>query len=199
MKNEEFLKYLKENIKNIYSNFEMVFKVNYEEFLFIINVIIKDLTYDKFYQNLISENLVQSFDLLALNNLFKMFKDLDLSDEEIKKIILVIPEVILFSQQLNDIHLIYKNNFIKGIAFINQNNYRSYSIPNYAFDEKTLNNILEFRTINSYDYLIKNLLLNLNRNDLKNSYDLADNANLNDKFAALTKAYSKKNYYFKKK
>ena len=199
MKNKEFLEYLKDNIKIIYFNFEKVFGVNYEEFFFIIKIIIKDLTYDNFYQNLISEDLIKNFDLVSLTNLLKMFKDLNLDLEEIKKIILVIPEVFLFSQNLNDIHLIYKNDTIKGIAFINQEDYRSYSIPNNALDETTLNNILEFRTINSYDYLIKNLLLNLNRKDIKRSFDLTDNSNLTDKFAALTKIYSKKNYYFKKK
>ena len=92
---------------------------------------------------------------------------------------------------------IYKNNNFKGVAFVYNDSYRSYSYSISSYKLNNLNNIVD-NNVNYYNYVIDSLLRSLEREDIKSKLSIDENAPLNEKFRSLSKDYSKKNYYFKK-
>ncbi len=201
MENKQFLSYLKNNMVKISLNFENVFSINFEEFSSLINTIIKDVTFDEFYNKLLKKKTqFNSFEESSLLEIKKVFINLGLGELEIKKIILTIPDVILFSDKIEDIYPIYKSNEFKGIAFVNDNEYRAYSYSESSYRLRYLNQILDSKT-NNYDYIIESLLNSLKRKDVREELNIkSDNElDLKDKFTVLTRIYSKKNYYLKQK
>lgn len=201
MENKYFLNYLKDNLSRISSSLEKIFSINFDEFSLLIKTIIQDINVDDFYsKTLIYEGKISNFDEPQLLEIKKLFIHLGLSDLEIKKIIVTIPEILLFSNRIEDIYPIYKNNTFKGIVLINENDYRAYSYSESSYKLASLNNLANNK-INDYRYLVENLLNSLKREDIKQQlgFEITEDTKLNDIFLALTKDYSRKNYYFKKK
>ena len=196
MENKEFLSYLQNNIKDIYNNFEEILNFNYEEYSNLIKRIIKDITKDSFYENILKNNIID-FSKETLLNTKNIIIKFNVKEEQIKEIIITIPEIILFNKIPNTIFPIYKNNIFKGLAFVYNNDYRSYSFSMSSYKLNNLNNIVD-HNVNYYNYVIDSLLKSLEREDIKSKLKIDENASLNEKFKSLSKDYSKKNYYFKK-
>ena len=183
MESKEFLNYLKTNVKSIYNNFQEVFNFNYEEYVNLIKRLLKDTINDIFYQRLLTTTTVD----LSKENLLKikeLIMKLNIKEDQIKEIIITIPEIVFFANLSENIFPIYKNNIFKGLAFVNGNTYRAYSYSLSSFKLNNLNNIAD-ENVNYFNYVIDSL-------------NLKPNAPLNEKFLSLAKEYSKKNYYFKK-
>ncbi len=196
MESKEFLNYLKTNVKSIYNNFQEVFNFNYEEYVNLIKRLLKDTINDIFYQRLLTTTTVD----LSKENLLKikeLIMKLNIKEDQIKEIIITIPEIVFFANLSENIFPIYKNNIFKGLAFVNGNAYRAYSYSLSSFKLNNLNNIAD-ENVNYFNYVIDSLLRSLERQDIKEKLNLKPNAPLNEKFLSLAKEYSKKNYYFKK-
>ncbi len=193
----EFLKYLNLNIKKIYDDFVEVFNIDYMEYVTIIKRIVKDITKDDFYKQLLQSDISINFDKNSLLKVDSYLKLLNMDDNNGKKIVSTIPELILFINNQENIFPIYKNEKFKGFAFVYENNYRSYSCMENNYKLNNLNNITE-NNVNYYNYVIEDLIKSLDREDIKQSLNIKDNSTLKEKFLSLSKNYSKKNYYFKK-
>ena len=196
MENNEFVNYVNQNLKELYDNFKMVFKFSSEEYANLLKKIIKDILKDSFYKDLVNNNTID-FNKESLLDIKEFLYKLNINEKQIKEIIITIPEIVLFNKMINNIFPIYKNNNFKGLAFVYNNDYRSYSYSNSSYKLNNLNNIVD-KNVNYYNYVIDNLLKSLEREDIKSKYDIGENAPLNEKFISLSKDYSKKNYYFKK-
>ncbi len=196
MENNEFVNYVNQNLKELYDNFKLVFKFSSEEYANLIKKIIKDILKDAFYKDLVNNNTID-FNKESLLDIKEFLYKLNINEKQIKEIIITIPEIVLFNKMINNIFPIYKNNNFKGLAFVYNNDYRSYSYSNSSYKLNNLNNIVD-KNVNYYNYVIDNLLKSLEREDIKSKYDIGENASLNEKFISLSKDYSKKNYYFKK-
>ena len=196
MENNEFVNYINQNLKELYDNFKEIFKFSSEEYANLLKKIIKDILKDSFYKDLVNNNTID-FNKESLLDIKEFLYKLNINEKQIKEIIITIPEIVLFNKMINNIFPIYKNNNFKGLAFVYNNDYRSYSYSNSSYKLNNLNNIVD-QNVNYYNYVIDNLLKSLEREDIKSKYDIDENAPLNEKFISLSKDYSKKNYYFKK-
>ncbi len=196
MESKEFVNYINQNLGELYNNFKMVFMVNQEEYANILKRIIKDILKDSFYELLLKNNNID-FSKDSLINIKNYLINLNLEEEQIKEVIVTIPEIILFNKMINNIFPIYKNNNFKGLAFVYNNSYRSYSYSMSSYKLNSLNNIVD-NNVNYYNYVIDSLLKSLEREDIKEKLKIDENTSLNEKFISLSKDYSKKNYYFKK-
>ena len=201
MESKQFIKYLNTNIHLILSNLKKNLDINQEESTYLINLIIKDLLTDEYYFRLINSKLdFLPFEESAIQSIKNIFISVGIDESEIKKIILTIPEILLFYDSFESIYLIYKSSKFRGIAFLFLLDYRAYSYSESSFRLRYLNIALDSR-INDFTYLIEKLLRSLDREDIKKTTNLEsqNEDDLKNKFAALTRSYSKKNYYLRKK
>lgn len=201
MESKQFIEYLNTNIHLILSNLKKNLDINQEESTYLINLIIKDLLTDEYYSRLINSKLdFLPFGENAIQSIKNIFISVGIDESEIKKIILTIPEILLFYDSFESIYLIYKSSKFRGVAFLNGKDYRAYSYSESSFRLRYLNIALDSR-INDFTYLIEKLLRSLEREDIKKSTNLEsqNEDDLKNKFAALTRSYSKKNYYLRKK
>ncbi len=196
MENKDFINYLNQNLKELYNNFKIVFNINLEEYNNLVRRIVKDILKDSFYDLLVKNNSID-FNKESLLNIKEYLIKLNLNKEEIKEVIITIPEIVLFNKLINNVFPIYKNNNFKGVAFVYNDSYRSYSYSISSYKLNNLNNIVD-NNVNYYNYVIDSLLRSLEREDIKSKLSIDENAPLNEKFRSLSKDYSKKNYYFKK-
>ena len=201
MDSKQFIEYLNTNIHLILSNLKKNLDINQEESTYLINLIIKDLLTDEYYFRLINSTLdFLPFEESAMQSIKKIFISVGIDESEIKKIILTIPEILLFYDSFESIYLIYKSSKFRGIAFLNGEDYRAYSYSESSFRLRYLNIALDSR-INDVTYLIEKLLRSLDREDVKRSTNLEsqNEEDLKNRFMALTSFNSKKNYYLSKK
>ena len=201
MESKQFIEYLNTNIHLILSNLKKNLDINQEESIYLINLIIKDLLTDEYCSRLINSKLdFLPFEESAIQSIKKIFISVGIDESEIKKIILTIPEILLFYDSFESIYLIYKSSKFRGIAFLYGEDYRAYSYSESSFRLRYLNIALDSR-INDFTYLIEKLLRSLDREDIKKTTNLESQSedDLKNKFAALTRIYSKKNYYLRKK
>lgn len=198
MEDNELIIFFKDNISEIYKNINSVYNIDKSEFTSLVKRIIHDLTTDSFYIKMLhNDKLPPKFDSESLMIIKKFLLELGFDNKKIKDIILKIPEMLLFSNNIENIYPIFKGNDFEGCAFLNGKSYKSYLYfegdDEYHFD-KDINYINSY----DYDYLVNMMLNSLNRKDIKNESKLDNNPDLKAKFKALTKDYSLKNYYFKK-
>lgn len=201
MESKQFIEYLNTNIHLILSNLKKNLDINQEESTYLINLIIKDLLTDEYYFRLINSKLdFLPFEESAIQSIKKIFISVGIDESEIKKIILTIPEILLFYDSFESIYLIYKSSKFRGIAFLNGEDYRAYSYSESSFRLRYLNIALDSR-INDFTYLIEKLLRSLDREDIKKTTNLEsqNKEDLKNRFMALTRSNSKKNYYLRKK
>ncbi len=196
MESNKFINYVNQNLKELYDNFKVVFKLSRKEYTNLLKKIIKDILKDSFYKDIVNNNNID-FNKESLLAIKEFLDKLNINEKQIREVIITIPEIVLFNKMINNIFPIYKNNNFKGLAFVYNNNYRSYSYSNSSYKLNNLNNIVD-SNVNYYNYVIDNLLKSLEREDIKAKYNIDENASLNEKFITLSKHYSKKNYYFKK-
>ena len=201
MESKQFIEYINTNIYIILSNLKKNLDISQEESIYLINLIIKDLLNDEYYSRLINSKLeFFPFEESTIQSIKKIFISVGIDESEIKKIILTIPEILLFYDSFESIYLIYKSSKFSGIAFLNGEDYRAYSYSESSFRLRYLNIALDSR-INDFTYLIEKLLRSLDREDIKKTTNLEsqNKEDLKNRFMALTRSNSKKNYYLRKK
>lgn len=199
---KDFCNFLSQNFKSIYYNFNNVFKINYEEYLNLMKIVMKNLYYDNFYKNLLCDiNFFISFDKESLLEIQNYFMSVGLLEEKIKKLILSTPQILFFSNNLNNIFPIFKNRDFVGVALLHGNDYRAYSFNDLNLNLILLNTLLKESDVNDCNYLVENMLKSLDREDVVETLNFKFNSDtpLINKFEILSTDYSKKNYYFKKK
>jgi len=135
------------------------------------------------------------FNKEKLNNLKDFLLKLDMSTTKLKKMIINTPQILLYSTRINLIYPIFKNDEFKGYALINNDKFKSYSISNINQNDFSSEGYYEFY---NYDYIVNQMLEQLNREDIKEELKIENNADLKTKFNSLVREYSMKNYHFKR-
>ena len=170
-----FIQTLKLNIKTIYSNISNVFGLTDEEFKELITNMINSFRYNrKLNEKKIYMNIFSIENLLSLKNILEK---IGLGKEEIKKIIIKSPIIILYSDKLGKIYYIYKNKKYYGYTILDNKEFET-----YLLNDNLSSNII------SNNYIVKQML---DYYGVK-SYD-------KESFDTLEKELKVKNYYFKKK
>ena len=194
------------NIDKIYQNMNKVFNISYEELAKIISHIIY-IDKDDFYKNIIKYESLMCFAEKNLNKLKDYLSEMTDDDNLIKKIIINIPEIILFSDKCTNIFPLYKANEFKGIVLLNKEKYKAYDYyPDFFNSNQKIiydGNINMYRlktrnNIQESEIIVQSMLELLSRNDIMDYYGLNENSSLTDKFYALSSRYNKRNYYFYK-
>ena len=174
MKNQDFIEYIKLNLKQIYNNISNVFGIDNEEFRILVLNIIKFFEYKKTNKKEYSINV---FSIDVLSKLKSELTKLGLTEEEIKQIITKSPIIILYSDNLNDIYYLYKNRNYYGYTVLYNGEYETYLL-NSNLDSNIISN----------NYIIDRMF---------DYYNVKDYTN--EEFDSLECDFKLKNYYFKKK
>lgn len=192
MQSKEFLEILRNNTDDLFQNFHDIYKLNFKQTIDILERIINNALNDEFFKKML-EN--QEIDFLFDKNYLLRIKNhllsFGITEETIKRIIINTPQILLFSNNIDNIHLLFKNNFYKGYVLTHNNDYKSYGFFNsLSIDDYDITNC---------DYIIRDMFNSLERNDIKtiNNFNEKPKIQLDDKINALTKENSKKNFYFK--
>lgn len=167
--------YIESNVEKIYNNFVEVFKFNRNDFIVFIYNLIKSFGHNK---NLLNKKY--SEELISLNNLKKVqlaLKELGLSEETIKKIIIKSPIIILYSDNLSYVYYLFKNNKYYGYTVLDDGEYNTYLMNENLKSNVISNNLIVDSMLNFYKV---------------NNYN-------KDEFDKLESDFKLKNYYFKKK
>lgn len=175
MKSNNLIENIKLNIVTIYSNISNVFGIEKEEFKILILNMINSFKYDEeLKKNKFSMNV---FSIEKLQELKNALISIGLTKEEMNKIIIKSPIIILYSDKLGDIYYLYKNQKYYGYTVLDDK-----KLHTYLFNDNLDSNII------SNNYIVERMLEYYKVNDYaKEAFD-----NLETEFKL-------KNYYFKKK
>ena len=129
MKKNDFITNIKINIENIYVNISDVFEIKKEEFKMLILNIINAFQYnEKLNEKEISMNI---FSIENLQELKSTLIKIGLTEDEIKKIIVKSPIIILYSDKLSDIYYLFKNKKYYGYTILDNKKYDFLSFYKY--------------------------------------------------------------------
>lgn len=194
------------NIDQIFENMNTIFNISKDEMTKIITHILY-IDDDVFYKSVINSKSLLCFSEKNLIKLKNYLKEMTDDDNLIKNIIVYIPEILLFSNNCNNIFPLYKSNEFKGIVLLNNEKYKAYDYhsyflnPNYnIFYDGNLNmyRVKKRNDIQECEIIVQSMLELLSRKDIMDYYGLNNNSTLEDKFYALSSRYNKRNYYFYK-
>lgn len=175
MNYKNLIDYIEYDVVNIYNNFVEVFKFNRNDFIIFLFNLVKSFEYNR---NLLKKKYSEK--LLSLNNLKKVqfaLKELGLSEETIKKIIIKSPIIILYSDNLSYVYYLFKNNKYYGYTVLDDGEYNTYLMNENLKSNVISNNLIVDSMLNFYKV---------------NNYN-------KDEFDKLESDFKLKNYYFKKK
>lgn len=213
MKRETLLNFVKKNQEVLFSIFNSVFvidKLEFNEIMFQIMSI--NFDYDEFYGKLYqNESFYDCFKIENLTGLRKFLMQIGLDDQNLKRVINDVPEIVLMSNKIDSIYPLFKCDDFKGIAFLNGDTFKAFMLPKVIdfFKVKKFRNYdfnIEYERLISLNYYneyenketISQLMDTLNRNDSMVYYGLTINSSLKDKFDALANVFDQFNYYFLK-
>jgi len=183
MKIKDLIIYIKKNLSEIFSNLNLVFGINTEEFQKIIKNLVIAIEHNDFLNNM--DINLEVFSLDNLINLKKLFRSLNIDNEITNQIIIKSPIIILFDTDLSSIYAIYKNNEYKGYCVLKDNKNQKYNYNKNIDNNVYINN-----------YLVDMMINSLNRKDIVKENEKISNYRM--AFQKLKKEYILKNYYFKK-
>ena len=154
MNYKELKKYIKENIKLIYSDFTKCFNLEEEQFKLLITNLIYSFENNDYLKNKIYS--LNIFSIQNLENLLSNLMNLDLKNTVIKEIITKSPIILLYSNQLDNIYFLYKNNKYYGYIILDNNKYYTYLYnpninSNIVSNNYILDKMLEYHKINTYE------------------------------------------------
>ena len=175
MKTEDLFLYISSNIEEIFYNLNNVFGITKEEFKLLIENLDDAFNYNNYLNNRNYSTSIFSMD--NLNDLKNIFMNFFLKEEEIKKIIIKSPIIILYSNKLDSTYYLFKKDKYYGYTVLD--NGKNYT---YLYNENINSNII------SNNYIVQNML----------NYYKIDNNHLTD-LSPLETEGKIKNYYFKKK
>ena len=107
---------------------------------------------------------------------------------------------------MNNIFVIYKNQYYKGYVLVNDNDYRSYlqydmseffKNDNPIIEAINLSDLMSYSRFND-QYVMKNIIQTLYRDDIKKKYNISENDSLTERLKKSEVNYSRKNYYLKR-
>lgn len=175
MTREELIIFIKSNLKNIHNAFSAIFGLDKSEFQALMINLIKAF---EFNENLNEKDY--SADIFSPDNLLNL-KDfltkMALSDVEIKQIIVKSPIILLYSNELQNIYLLYKAQKCYGYTILDNGQHRTY----------LLNNNIPSNVVDN-NYVTDQMLAYYNVKEFDNK-----------EFDKIEKNFKLKNYYFKKK
>lgn len=148
---------------------------------------------EDFYQRYISDNKKSNLiDRDSILKLILFLKDKKLNAEEIKKIIVKTPGILVFSKDLDNIYVLFKGNILKGYVLLNNQDFKAYryvSNHNFNVSKKSVD----------YTYVVDKMLNELKREDISKAYNLnKETISAKYIFNSLKKEEGLKNHYFKK-
>lgn len=179
-----------------YANFKEVLDISEQEYNILSRHLFNVLKHDDFYMKLLEEKGL-NFSVELLSNLKQFFSNLIENEEEIKKIILTIPELLFFLNNESKIYPIYKSHIFRGVILVYKNEYRSYSYSDKDYNYRKVNSVSQTST-NNFDYVSKTFLQLINRDDFRKDYNINPDDDLETIFNALSEDYNKRDYYIKR-
>ncbi len=221
-----YCKFYRDNLYEVFENLKKVFKIDINDFEYIINYSIEGLEKDFFKEALKDVNLRQCYSIDSLHKLVDSFKSVNIDAEQIKQIIVQYPEMITFSIMTDNIQYLFKANDLKAIVLIFNEKYDYHLIDMYSLmndlyydykikDVDIMNNVKNLKIYPKniekiYNKKIKlydtsridyfgELLEILEREDIRKYYKLDDASKLADKINALEEDFNKREVYIKKK
>ena len=175
MNNVELITYIKSNTEIMYRNFTAVFDFDKSEFKILILNLMMSFNYNDTLNE--KEYSTEIFSINSLSNLKSTLVEVGLSDDEIKKIIIKSPIILLYSNKLNYIYYLYKNKKYYGYTILNEDNYSTYLLNDNLNSNIISNNYITEKMLEYYN--VKN-------------FD-------KEVFDSLETDFKLKNYYFKAK
>lgn len=175
MNKEDIIAYIKSNINQIYHNFYDVFELDISQVDTLIINLIKTFKYNRKLSN-----KEYSTNIFSINNLSKIKEQLfqiGLSYDEIKKVIVKSPMIILYSEKLDYVYYLYKNRKYYGYIVLDSEGYDT-----YLFNDNLNSNVI------SNNYIVEQMLKYYNAS----SYD-------KETFDNMECDFKLKNYYLKRK
>ncbi|MBQ4571065.1 MAG: HNH endonuclease [Bacilli bacterium] len=213
MKRKTLLEFVKTNQEVLFSIFNSTFnidKLEFNEVMFQIMSI--NFDYDEFYGSLYqNESFYECFKIENLTSLRNFLMQIGLDEQNLKRVINDVPEIILLSNKIDSIYPLFKCDDFKGIAFLHESSFKAFMLPKVIdfFKAKKFRNYdfsIEYERLISLSYYneyenketVSQLMETLNRNDSMIYYGLTINSTLKDKFDALANVFDQFNYYFLK-
>lgn len=213
MKRKTLLEFVKTNQDVLFSIFNTTFdidKLEFNEVMFQIMSI--NFDYDEFYGALYqNESFYECFKIENLTSLRNFLMQIGLDDQNLKRVINDVPEIVLLSTKIDSIYPLFKCDDFKGIAFLQGSSFKAFMLPKVIdfFKVKKFRNYdfnIEYERLISLSYYneyenketVSQLMETLNRNDSMVYYGLTINSTLKDKFDALANVFDQFNYYFLK-
>ena len=172
---KDLVTYYKMNIKEINKNFNIVYNLNKEDCDLLFFNLFYSLSYNK--DITIKDISYDIFNIVNLEKLKNALVDMKIKDDKIKDIITKSPIIILYSNRLDSIYYLYKNNKYFGYTVLDEDKYNTFLLNNNINSNVFSNN-----------YIVNNML---EYHNVKN--------NNKEEFDRIEEDYKLKNYYFKKK
>lgn len=180
-----------------------------KEILFLLKGIFISILNDEFFNMKIKDknelvNMLISED--NLQNIIEFLLNKKCNIELIKEILIENPQILLYGDNLNNAFVIYKNQYYKGYVLVNDNDYRSYlqydmseffKNDNPIIEAINLSDLMSYSRFND-QYVMKNIIQTLYRDDIKKKYNISENDSLTERLKKSEVNYSRKNYYLKR-
>lgn len=156
----------------------------------ILTNLYKLLKNEDFFNEYFTKN--SSYNFFNERDLFSLVKFVNEKTNDInitKNIIINSPLILVFSNNIDDIYFLYKGNSFEGYVLLQGKDFKAYR---YIENE----NVHIQKATVECNYLIKNILNDLNREDIKESLKIDGKESMKDKMNALNSGV--KRYFFKK-
>ena len=195
----------KNNLLELVKSLKEVYNYADKKIELILNKLLIEKKNDSFYENIdISSILNKETPIIIMNYL----KRHSLTEEEIKIIVLNHPYLLMYSNNLDNLFIVFKNNEYKAYVLLDGDTYRCYKSigsiyneNNHSFEEEYnyLNNNKNIVFSDLYDNAyISPIISSVKRKDIKELLKIEEKDSIKEKFNKLSKEYSRKNIYFKK-
>lgn len=206
MKKEELFKYFKLKYNELLVAFEVIFRLNSSE---TDKVILQLLSSNDTFYNLSNYEFL---DIKSLVNLKKYLIDINLTEDEIKTLLIDIPYIIFYSNCLDNIYPLFSYDEFQGIVFLNDNSYKAYISPfvseeykfdlfrNMSFNSLSYDDIVSLNVKNQFENnkFIEDLIKMGCRSDIVRYYGLDYNYTLKDIFDVCSSRRTGGNLHFYK-
>ena len=168
--------------------------INKKEYDILIRHLFTSLTNDSFLDS-IPKGMINEERLV---NLKKSIISLNINESECYKVLLTIPELLLFIDSFNRVYPVFKGKEFVGIIYADEKDYRAYSYSEDDFKYRIINSITKTR-VNNDNNIVDLFLAYFNREDFRRDNSIEDREyNLNEKFDLLKEDYNDKDYYIRR-
>lgn len=189
-----------EGYKNFIIKFSQIIPLNQNQQKFIIYTLVKDVINDDFFREY---SKIKNIPKSPENLISYLSEKYMLNEKEIKEIVLSSPQILLYSDRVEDIYNFYKFDEHKAIILVNGDQYKCYrkedSFVEYIdlINEDYKLTIIEalYNRIKDDPYYIDELINGIKREDIAEYYKINENFTLKEKLEKLNFKTDLKNYY----